>query len=98
MISKMKERRRWNNNKNSKKEGECIDRLTMNYGEKQIKQELPIGIVCEELEDWNAKGRTDLVYTRVVRLTWKERLGSVNMGITDSSGNIVTDPEEVRET
>ena len=30
--------------------------------------------VCEELEDWNAKGRTDLVYARVARLTWKERV------------------------
>ena len=50
------------------------------------------------MEDWNAKGRTDLVYARVARLTWKERVGSVNMGIADSSGNIVTDPEEVRET
>ena len=54
--------------------------------------------VCGELEDWNFKGRTDLVYARVARLTWKERVGSANMGITDSSGNMVTDPEEVRET
>ena len=52
--------------------------------------------VCGELEDWNAK-RTDLVYARVARLTWKERIGSANMGITDSSGNMVTDPEEVRD-
>ena len=71
----------------------------MNYKEKQIKQELLIwDRVCEELEDWNAKGRTDLVYARVTRLTWKEKVGSLNMGITESSENIVTDPEEVRET
>ena len=39
-----------------------------------------------------------LVYARVARLTRKERVGSANMGIMDSSGNIVPDPEEVRET
>ena len=68
-----------------KKEGKCIDRLTMNCEEKQIKQERLIGIECGELEDWNAKRRTDLVYARVARLTWKEKVWSVNMGITESS-------------
>ena len=53
---------------------------------------------CKEFEELNAQGRTDLVYARVERLTWEEKARSLNMGIMDSSGNIITDPEEVRET
>jgi hypothetical protein len=84
-----------------KREGKGIGSSIMNYEEKQIKQERLIGIeleFCKELEGWNSRGRTDLVYARVAMLMGKERAGSMNMGITDSSENIVTDPEEVRET
>ena len=44
-----------------KKEGKYTDRLTMNYEASAAYWDR----VCEELEDWNAKGRTDLVYARV---------------------------------
>ena len=49
MINKMKERRKWNN-KNNEGGRNYIDRLTKNYEEKQIKQELLIGI--ESVMNW----------------------------------------------
>ena len=69
-----------------KKEGTYRGRLTMNYEKKQIKQGLLIGI--ESVRNWKIGMPKEglIVYARVARLTWKERVGSVNMGITDSSG------------
>ena len=53
-----------------KKEGKYIDRLTMNYERETDKARAAYwDRVREELEDWNAKGRTDLVYARLARLT-----------------------------
>jgi hypothetical protein len=54
--------------------------------------------VREELEELNSKERTDLVNARVARLMGREGAESVSVGIADSSRNILTDPEEVRET
>ena len=73
MINKMKERRKWNN-KNNKEERKIYRQIN-----NELRRETDKAIaaywdrVCEKLEDWNAKERTDLVYAKVARLTWKER-------------------------
>ena len=97
-INKMKERRKWNNRycEERKKMYRQINNEVRRETDKA--REAYWDRVCNELEEWKSKGRTDLVYARVARLTWKERARNMNMGITDSSGKIVTDPVEVRET
>ena len=53
---------------------------------------------CAELEELDSKGRSDLVYAKVARLTWKKKMTRKNLGVKDSAENTVTEPEEVRET
>ena len=53
---------------------------------------------CAELEELDSKGRSDLVYAKVAKLTWKKKMTSKNVGVMNSAGNRVTEPEEVRET
>src|SRR5688572_1415322 len=53
---------------------------------------------CHELEEFNSKGRSDLVYANMAELTWKNKVTEKNVGVTDSAGNTVTEAEEVRET
>src|SRR3989442_8953149 len=98
MTNKMDERRSWKN-----KNGE--------YGRqryRQLNNELRRGAAkakeewwskeCAELEELDSKGRSDLVYAKVEKLTWKKKVGSKNVGVMDSAGNTVTEPAEVRET
>ena len=49
------------------------------------------------LEELDSKGRSDLVYAKVANLTWKKKVASKNASAKDDVGNIVTEPEEVRE-
>ena len=62
MINKMKERRKWNNKNNE--EGRKIYRQINNELRRETDKARAAywDRVCEELEDWNAKGRIDLVY------------------------------------
>ena len=53
---------------------------------------------CDKLEELNSKGRSDLVYAKVAKVTWKKKVMSKNVSVADSAGNIITEPEEVRET
>ena len=50
------------------------------------------------MEELNSKGRSDLVYAKVAKLTWNKRVvnksGTV---VADDAGNRITEPEEVRE-
>ena len=52
---------------------------------------------CKELEELDKKGRSDLVYDKVAKLTWKKKCMNKNIEIKDSTGVIVNEPEEVRE-
>src|SRR2546425_6965527 len=38
------------------------------------------------------------VYAKVAKITWNKEMTSKNMGVMNSAGNTVTEPEEVRET
>ncbi len=52
---------------------------------------------CDQLEELNSRGRSDLVYAKVAKLTWKKKVMSRNARVTDSAGNTITEPEGVRE-
>src|SRR6266516_3827394 len=52
---------------------------------------------CNELEELNAKGRSDMVYAKVAKLTWKNRGTGRSVSVEDDAGKTITDPEEVRE-
>ena len=53
---------------------------------------------CDELEELNSKGRSDLVYAKVAKLTWNKRLGNKSgTVVADDAGNRITEPEKVRE-
>ena len=43
------------------------------------------------------KGRSDLVYDKVAKLTWKKKCMNKNIEIKDITGVIVNEPEKVRE-
>ena len=50
------------------------------------------------MEELNAAGRTDLVYSKVAELTWKKKKEKGKKAcVADSAGNILSEPEEVRE-
>ena len=43
------------------------------------------------------KGRPDLVYDKVRQLSWKNKSnGKGSTAIKDSTGNMITEPEEIR--
>ena len=51
---------------------------------------------CSELEELNSK---DLVYAKVAKLTWNNKKATnKNVSVKDSTGNVITEPEEVRES
>ncbi len=49
------------------------------------------------MEELNSRGRSDLVYAKVAKLTWKKKVTSRNARVTDSAGNTITEPEGLRE-
>src|SRR2546425_727281 len=53
---------------------------------------------CAELEELDSQERSDLVYAKVAKITWKKKMTSNYMGVMNSAGNTVTESEEVRET
>jgi len=53
---------------------------------------------CEELEEMDKRGRSDLVYAKVKKITRTDtKSTSSTTGIKDLNGNLLTEPVEVRE-
>ena len=40
---------------------------------------------------------SDLVYAKVSKLTWNKKVSNKSSSIKDSAGNLITDPEEVKD-
>ena len=98
MTNKMDERRNWKN-KNDKYERQRYRQLNNELRREAAKEkEKQWSKECAELEELDSKGRSDLVYAKVARLTWQKKMTSKNVGVMDSAGNIETEPEEVRGT
>ena len=51
---------------------------------------------CSELEELDKKGRSDLLYAKVRQLTGKNKVMRRNVAIKDANGNLLTEPNEVR--
>ena len=98
MIDKMKERRKWKN-KNNEMGKEKYKQLNNELRREAARaKEMWWDNECAELEELNSKGRSDLVYAKVAKLTWNNKVTSKNTSVKNSVGDIVTNPEEVRET
>ena len=52
---------------------------------------------CKELEELDKKARSDLVYDKVAKLTWKKKCMNKNIEIKNNTGVIVNEPEEERK-
>ncbi len=97
MINKMDERREWRSKNND--EGKRRYRQLNNELRREASKakEEWWNAECNELEELNAKGRSDLVYAKVAKLTWKNREKGRSVSVEDDAGKTITDPEEVRE-
>ena len=97
MVNKMDERRDWINQKDV-------------YGRqryRQLNNELCREVdkakekwwskACDELEELDSKGRSDLLYAEVAKLTWNKKVTIKNASSANGAGNRVTEPDEVRE-
>ena len=93
----MDEHRKWKNRhteegqKQYEKLNNELRRETVSAKEKWWENE------CQELEEMDQKGRSDLVYAKVSKLTWNKKVSNKSSSIKDSAGNLITDPEEVKE-
>ena len=52
---------------------------------------------CKELEELDGRGRSDLVYAKVNKLSAKNKSSARGTAIRDDKGELLTDPEEVRK-
>src|SRR3954471_18301864 len=98
MINKMDERRNWKN-KNDDYGRQRYRQLNNELRREAAKaKEEWWNKECAELEELDSKGRSDLVYAKVAKLTWKKKMTNKNVSVRDSAGNMVNEPEEVKET
>ena len=51
---------------------------------------------CKEVEELDERGRSDLVYAKVKRLTGSKSCGGRGTTIKDETGELLTEPESVR--
>jgi exonuclease III len=97
MLDKMEERRMWKSRnseegrKNYRKLNNELRRETEKAKEEWWNNE------CKELEDLDQRGRSDLVYSKVRKLTESKKSGSRSVSIKDKDGRLLTDPEEIRK-
>src|SRR5437867_4823184 len=98
MTSKMDERRKWKS-KNDEQGRQRYKQLNNELRREAAKaKEEWWNKECAELEELDSKGRSDLVYAKVAKLTWKKKMTNKNVSVRDSAGNMVNEPEEVKET
>ena len=51
---------------------------------------------CEELEELDRGGRSDLMYRRIKTLTGQDKIKNKNEGIKDEQGELRSEPEEIK--
>src|SRR5206468_13026747 len=98
MTNKMDERRSWKN-KNDEYGKQRYRQLNNELRREAAKaKEEWWSKECAELEEHDSKGRSDLAYAKVAKLTWKKKMTHKNVSVRDSARNMVNEPEEVKET
>lgn len=97
MIDKMEERRKWKNvstvegRQTYRKINNDLRRETDRAREEWWKNQ------CQELEQLHLHGRSDLVYNKIKSLCGLERGQKSAKGITSGTGQLLTDPEDIKE-
>ena len=97
VMNKMRERRKWKNSnvpygkKKYRQLNNELRRETERAKEKWWENE------CKELEELDGRGRSDLVYAKVNKLSAKNKSSARGTAIRDDKGELLTDPEEVRK-
>jgi endonuclease/exonuclease/phosphatase family metal-dependent hydrolase len=97
MIEKMDERRKWKNSsdergkKNYKQLNKELERETNKAREEWWKKE------CEELEELERKGRSELMYSKVKQITRTAKSqAKSNTAINDSRGELLTEVQDIK--
>ena len=96
MINKMDERRRWKNvytqegKTKYKQLNNELRRITDKAREKWWEDQ------CSELEEMDRKGRSDLVYEKVKKLTENKSSQKTKTGIKNRNGTLLTQPDDVK--
>ena len=98
MVDSMEERRKWKNVNNEegrkmyKKFNNMLRRETDKAKQKWLEQQ------CEEIEELDKRGRSDLMYIRAKEMGKKYKASrSINNNIQDLQGNILKDKEKIKE-
>ena len=97
MLEKMEERRKWKNVNTTdghhmyRKLNDDLRRITNEAREKWWQEQ------CEEIENLNRRGRSDLVYERVRYLSGGNKQVKMNKGILDEDGTLLTENEDVKK-
>jgi len=97
MMNKMEERRKWKsiNTQYGKKKYRQLNnelrRETEKAKEKWWEKE------CKELEELDGRGRSDLVYAKVNKLSTKSKSSGRGTAIRDDTGKLLTEPEQIRK-
>ncbi len=97
MLDKMNERRKWKSR--NTEYGKRKYRQLNNELRRETERAKAIWWEeqCNELEELDRRGRTDLVYAKVRKLTGKSKARNGNMVITDDKGKLLTEPDDVRK-
>src|SRR3990170_4212832 len=97
MIKKIEKRRKWKstNTQNGKKKYRQLNnelrRETEKAKEKWWEKE------CKELEELDSRGRSDLGYAKVNKLSTKSKSSGRGTAIRDDTGKLLTEPEQIRK-
>lgn len=97
MIMKMNERRRWKNV--DTEEGRVRYRKLNNELRRETDKARENWWMeaCEELEEMDKRGRSDLMYVKVKEITRTKKTGiDSSIAIKDVNGGLLSEPEEVR--
>ena len=92
----MNERRKWKavNNEEGRKTYRRLNNELRRTTDKA--REVWWGSQCEELELLNKKGRTDIMYAQIKKITGEKKAQSKICSIKNKEGKLLTEAEEIR--
>src|SRR6218665_1769165 len=96
MIKKMDERRKWKNVKTQEGKKKYRELNNQLRRETDKAREDWWREQCQELEEMDKRGRSDLMYARVKEVTVNKRRNCKSNAIKDKDGTLLTEPEEIQ--
>jgi len=97
MLEKIDERRKWKNSntEDGKKKYRCLNNELRRETDKAREDWWEAR--CDELVEYDKRGRTDLLYFEVSRLTRTENKSTIrNVAVNDKNGELLTEIDEVK--